>query len=235
MSATAESEETNLQLRATDMRIILQIGERRFTTTRQTLVTESAFFASLLSDRWNNKLDDGSYFVDADPDLFEHILRYLRHLTYPIFYDDARGHNYGLYLAILSEARYFGITRLQKWLEEREYVNVVRLTRTFQTYEDSESAIEHYKTSPTDTTVEFHPSWGTKKVYTCPRSIPVHRGEPWACGRQCHNARGNEPIVYEDEPILRTLVVTTQVIVRQDQNALSLCCLAGNRQLVIPY
>jgi phytoene desaturase (3,4-didehydrolycopene-forming) len=72
----------------TDMRVNLLIGERRFTTTRQTLVTESPFFTSLLSGRWGSTLDDGSYFVDADPALFEHILRYLRHSIYPILYDE---------------------------------------------------------------------------------------------------------------------------------------------------
>jgi len=39
---------------------------------------ESAFFAALFSGRWDNADADGFFFIDADPDLFEHILRYVR-------------------------------------------------------------------------------------------------------------------------------------------------------------
>lgn len=58
--------------------ITLQVGERRFITTAETMTQESAFFAALFSGRRDNAEADGSYFIDADPDLFEHILRYLR-------------------------------------------------------------------------------------------------------------------------------------------------------------
>src|SRR3954471_305451 len=92
---------------AADSQITLQVGERRFVTTRETLTAESRFFASLLSGRWGNALADGSYFIDADPSLFEHILRYLRRRVLPLFYDKAKGHDYALYLALLEEAKYF--------------------------------------------------------------------------------------------------------------------------------
>lgn len=54
--------------------ITLQVGERRFLTTRQTLTEGSGFFFSLLSGRWDNAQSDGFYFVDADPESFEYIL-----------------------------------------------------------------------------------------------------------------------------------------------------------------
>ncbi|KAJ0419346.1 BTB/POZ protein [Aspergillus carlsbadensis] len=95
--------------------IELQVGQQRFTALRSTLTEQSTNFKSLLSGRWNSARSDGSYFVDADPDLFAHILNYLRRPdVYPIFYDDVKGHDYLKYHALLSEARYFGIDALAK-------------------------------------------------------------------------------------------------------------------------
>src|SRR5437763_426520 len=93
-------------------KIILQVGERRFVTTRGTLTQESGFFSSMLSGLWDNAEADGSYFIDSDPLLFEHILRYLRRGVHPIFYDNLRGHDHALYQALLEEARYFQIGEL---------------------------------------------------------------------------------------------------------------------------
>jgi BTB/POZ domain-containing protein KCTD9 len=66
--------------------------------------------------------EEGSYFVDADPQLFDHILRYLRRGVLPIFYDNIRGHDHGLYRALLEEARYFQIDRLENWLSDKSYI-----------------------------------------------------------------------------------------------------------------
>jgi hypothetical protein len=115
MAHAPDSNETHEPIRplakrpslAADTPIHLQVGGRRFTTTKETLTEESAFFSSLLSGRWENALEDGSYFIDADPVLFEHILRYLRRGVFPLFFDTAKGHDPYLYLALLEEARYF--------------------------------------------------------------------------------------------------------------------------------
>jgi hypothetical protein len=114
----------------------------------------------------------------------------------------------------LGEAQYFGISRLEEWLERKRYVDAVQLKCDFETHEDAESISGHYKTSPTDTIMEFHPSWGTRKIYICPRNIAVHRGNPWKCGRQCQNVQGDNPDTYDDEPTLRLFVVKKQVIVQ---------------------
>ena len=75
------------------MQITVQVGERRFVATSETLTQKSGFFSSLLSGRWNNMEADGSYFIDGDVALFEHILRYLRRGVLPLFYDNAKGHD----------------------------------------------------------------------------------------------------------------------------------------------
>ena len=85
------------------------------------------FFRSLLS-RWTDNLqDDGSYFIDIDPDIFHHILRYLRLGTFPVFFDKIKGHDYGLYSDVLAQARYFGIEPLGIWVEEKRYYAAVNI------------------------------------------------------------------------------------------------------------
>ncbi|QPH16129.1 hypothetical protein C2857_000691 [Epichloe festucae Fl1] len=212
-SAEGSSEVALQQPRATDVRIKLLVGERLFTTTEQTLVAESAYFTSLLSGRWASTLDDGSYFIDSDPSLFEHILRYLRHSVCPIFYDQVRGHDFGLYLALQAEASYFGIPRLHDWLKNKRYFEAIHLSYAIEMDEDYSS--KNF-TSNSGTAVEFYPTWDAQKVYVCPRGIPVHRGDPGRCGRQCKEERGDDEIKYDDETVLRMVVVRKQVVVRPE-------------------
>jgi len=194
---------------AVDSQITLQVGERHFITTHETLVAESHFFASLLSGRWDNAQEDGSYFIDADANLFEHILRYLRRGVLPIFYDKMKGHDYALYLALLEEAKYFQITRLKDWLEKKQYLLTLKTKYSATEIEGAEALLA---TLGTDMEVEYFPAWSTKKVYICPRGIYVHRGNPCACGRDCRKAQGDADDIYDEEPFLRTLVVEKQAV-----------------------
>jgi BTB/POZ domain-containing protein KCTD9 len=70
----------------------IQVSGRRFLTDPATWVGESSFFKALFLEQWGELQDDGSYFIDADPDLFEYILHYLRRGVLPVFYDRAKGH-----------------------------------------------------------------------------------------------------------------------------------------------
>ena len=202
---------------AADIKITLQVGERHFVTTRETLVAESGFFASLLSGRWDNAQEDGSYFIDADANLFENILRYLRRGVLPIFYDKMKGHDYALYLALLEEAKYFQITRLTDWLEQKRYLLTLK-TKYSVTEIEGTAALN--TTLGTDMEVKYFPMWGTKKVYICPRGIYVHRGNPRACGRDCMKALGDADDTYDEEAVLRTLVVEKQTTVFDVQTCL---------------
>ena len=68
------------------MPVTIQVGERAFTTTQDTL-SKSGVLTAMLSGSWEGDLlDNGSYFIDADPDIFEYVLRYLRHGIFPLFY-----------------------------------------------------------------------------------------------------------------------------------------------------
>ncbi|QQK43725.1 Potassium channel tetramerization-type BTB domain [Penicillium digitatum] len=184
--------------------ITLQVGERRFVTTLQTLVPESNFFASLLSGRWDDARADGSYFLDADPTLFEHILRYLRRRVLPIFYDIGKGHDHALYLALLEEAKYFQIARLQDWLENKQYLHALSVECSIEEDEGTPCRT----TLSTDTSVKYYPGWGTKKV-------------------QCLKARGDADAVYDEEPVSRWLVVKKRTVF--DMQA----CVAGRFEIDI--
>ena len=137
---------------------------------------------------------DGSYFIDADGDVFAHVLRYLRHGTLPIFYDEVRGHEHAAYVALLEQARYFGVEPLRVWLDGRKYLAAVKVE-------------ELSGSTGSDVGVEHHVVWKTKKVYVCPRGIWNHRGNRAACGRLCRNAQGGADDEYVDEYVLRALEV----------------------------
>lgn len=152
---------------------------------------------------------DGSYFIDADGQVFEHVLRYLRHEIMPIFYDEVKGHDYALYLAVLEQARFFGVEPLQKWLEEHKYVKAVKIVHSARVSEGLEdvsgSTESHVK-------IEHHVTWRTRKVYVCPRAIFGHMGNPNACGRLCRNARGDADDESKDEEVLKVLEVRKMTV-----------------------
>lgn len=189
--------------------ITLQVGEREFVSTRETLVGESDFFASLLSGRWDNSRADGSYFIDADAKLFQHIIRYLRRGVFPIFYDRVKGHDYALYFALLQEAKYFQITKLVDWLEKKRYLSAVKVEHWAR---EIEGGGPIHATVQTDTELKYYPALGKEKIYVCPRGIFVHRGKPGACGKDCRKAQGDADDMYDEEPIFRTLVVYEQTV-----------------------
>ncbi|KAK3291962.1 BTB/POZ protein [Chaetomium fimeti] len=201
-------------LAAREAPIHLQVGERRFTTARATLTEESGFFAALLSGRWENALQDGSYFIDADPNLFQHILAYLRRGVFPLF-DGAQGHDHHRYLALLEEARYFQIPQLEAWLSNKHYMMAAQVTYKAEEYDEDDPRWRTVTTAA-GKTVEYHPQWATRKVYLCPRGIPEHRDNRTGCGRRCESARGDDGDQFEEELSLHILVIKREVAFNAD-------------------
>ncbi|KAI0142276.1 hypothetical protein F4776DRAFT_611441 [Hypoxylon sp. NC0597] len=196
-------------------KITLQVGERRFTTLRDTLVGESDYFAARFSGRWNDADADGSYFVDADPTLFEHALRYLRSGNFPLFFDSAsQTFDYAKYISLLGEARYFGIRKLENWIANKRYLDVVSLERSVTIIENANlEPLEGHLNKKANAKVEVAVSWNTQQVYVCPRGIYVHRGDRSRCGQACEKARerdGREE-EYEEEFVPRAVITTTTV------------------------
>ncbi|KAH6623740.1 BTB/POZ protein [Chaetomium tenue] len=203
------------KLTATNAPIHLQVGERRFTTTRSTLTEESDFFAALLSGRWDNALADGSYFIDADPALFEHILAYLRRGVFPLFYDASKGHDHHRYLSLLEEARYFRIPRLEAWLHEKRYLKAVQVSITAKEYDENNHGWME-TTGSADMTLQYHPQWTVHKVHLCPKGFNSHRGNPDLCYRYSCRIIDDEEARFVEEPCMRMLVVRREVVFNQD-------------------
>ncbi|KAI1085110.1 BTB/POZ protein [Whalleya microplaca] len=197
-------------------RVTLQVGEGRFHTLRDTLVGESTYFAARLSGRWNDADKDGSYFVDADPDRFKHILNYLRTGNFPLFFDTAtRTFDNAKYFALLGEAQYFGIQKLEEWIRKKEYLAAVKFERSTTLIHDVENEGVSALTGTTDssTQVDFSTAWSTKQVYICPRGIFVHNGDQSKCGQACERARTRLDcgVTYEEKPILSVSITTTKM------------------------
>ncbi|XP_074714161.1 SH3KBP1-binding protein 1, partial [Strix uralensis] len=92
----------------------LNVGGKRFSTSRQTLTwIPDSFFSSLLSGRISTLKDEtGAIFIDRDPTVFAPILNFLR--TKEL---DPRGVSVSL---LLHEAQFYGITPLVRRLQLRE-------------------------------------------------------------------------------------------------------------------
>jgi hypothetical protein len=102
-------------------RITLQVGEQTFVTTRPTLAG-SGYFEALFSQHPNEQTE---FFIDGDPDLFQHILRYLRTGMFPLFHDRDKGHDPVLYTALLQQARFYQVEPLVNWISHKRYLAAV--------------------------------------------------------------------------------------------------------------
>eukprot|EP01124_Arcella_intermedia_P025521 TRINITY_DN4576_c0_g1_i1.p1 TRINITY_DN4576_c0_g1~~TRINITY_DN4576_c0_g1_i1.p1 ORF type:complete len:297 (-),score=65.85 TRINITY_DN4576_c0_g1_i1:11-901(-) len=59
-------------------KVILDIGGKRFATSKSTLLNiKGSYFYTMLSSSWKPD-DDGTYFIDRNPKLFDRILDYMR-------------------------------------------------------------------------------------------------------------------------------------------------------------
>ncbi|XP_063167804.1 SH3KBP1-binding protein 1 isoform X1 [Candoia aspera] len=89
----------------------LNVGGRRFSTSRQTLTwVPDSFFSSLLSGRISTLRDEtGAIFIDRDPDVFAPVLNFLRCKELDLRRSDVS--------LLLHEAQFYGITPLVRRLQ----------------------------------------------------------------------------------------------------------------------
>lgn len=108
----------------------LRTLHKSFFTNPDHWLGHSGYFEALFSGKWGDERRDGSYFIEADSVLFEHILGYLRTGVLPVFYDTTKGHDFTLYQKLFGEAQYFAIERLCKWLKNKTYLKAVTVRHT---------------------------------------------------------------------------------------------------------
>jgi hypothetical protein len=108
--------------------IVLDVSGRKYQTQKATLQT-SPYFQNLLA-RWDDcsdRQEDGSYFIDADPDAFQHILEFMRRPSkFPLFWTKETGFDYALYNKLEAEADYFLLHDLRDWLRKKRYLDAVK-------------------------------------------------------------------------------------------------------------
>lgn len=106
-----------------DSRVVLRVGEKQFFTTRASLA-ESHLLSALLS---TEATQDGEYFIDADPEIFSEIMRFLRTRRFPLFWDHAFGYDTAKYLELLVAAQFYQIPTLEMWLTEKRYLGAINI------------------------------------------------------------------------------------------------------------
>jgi hypothetical protein len=108
--------------------VTLNVSGRKYITRPSTLST-SPYFTALLA-RWDSSTDlqdDGSYFIDADPDVFEHILAFMRRPSkFPLYWTHEHGFDYALYNKVEVEADFFLLHGLRDWVSGAKYKEAVR-------------------------------------------------------------------------------------------------------------
>lgn len=198
-----------------ETKVILEVGERRFTTFVQTLTKESGFFAALLLCKRENMGPECPYFIDLNGDVFAHVLQYLRSGVLPVFYDNSKGHDHNFYAMVLGQASYLQIPRLEQWLKEKTYLQAVTVTCSIKEVPLQDSLTE---TTFMDGDVEFRSQVRIKKVFLCPRRIPEHRGHPDRCGRRCDDAMYDYDDIdeFENEEYVVVSVIRTKIEVNQE-------------------
>lgn len=177
--------------------LILQVGSERFFTTTKALSRSPRFEAKLKKGWKSRKQADGSYFLDADPKIFEHVLRFLRHGIYPLAYDSFKGHDFGLYAAVCRLANTYQVEKLSMWLREQRYLEVIRTetsTGIAQEGLDNKEGLTPSKisnrTHDGNVRSQYFPSFDILEKYVCPRSIEEHYDNPEGCGKACKRHRG---------------------------------------------
>jgi hypothetical protein len=101
----------------------------RIYKTRPSTLSASPYFTALLA-RWDSGADlqdDGSYFIDADPDTFEHILAFMRRPSkFPLYWTHEHGFDYVLYNKVEAEADFFLLHGLRDWISKKRYEEAVK-------------------------------------------------------------------------------------------------------------
>jgi hypothetical protein len=129
ISSEANSSESTESAPSHPAIITINVGGRHFMVSAAVLIANSGLFRRQLSDHpsWTPQ-PDGSYFIDADPDLFGHLLSFMRRPSvFPVLYTPAAGFDYALYNRLEAEAEHFEIDSLSQWIRGREFERAVKV------------------------------------------------------------------------------------------------------------
>lgn len=192
--------------------ITLDVGGRLFKVSADVLTAESGLFKRQLSDRftWVPQAD-GSYFLDADPEMFEHLLRFMRRPSnFPLFWSKHGGFDYDLYQRLQAEAEYFQVDALYQWIKDKKYLKAVRI----RTHQPLAVSLDHFIPEVMDSNSyeEYLFAPRTVNKYVCPRGIIQHYDRQEQCGRDCTKAQGDREIKYNPEISFAIVAVRREIV-----------------------
>ena len=101
--------------------VAIQVGERRFETSRKTL--QPTKWESLEEKLGYKTLADGTklYLLDMDGDMFSHLLRWLRHGIVPTFINGKGEPDFAMYSVLHNQADMFGAVGLRDFIREKSW------------------------------------------------------------------------------------------------------------------
>jgi hypothetical protein len=191
--------------------VILDVSGRKYRTQKATL-QESPYFQNLLA-RWNDcgdRQEDGSYFVDADADVFQHVLQFMRRPSkYPLFWTKETSFDYALYNRLEAEADYFLLHDLRDWIREKRYLNAIKTIIEVNVLSESEiNKYHNLKTYEADTEVQtFYGSYsGEKRFRNACEVHPINDAVVRGCNSCFELNRAHGP--HYDDPQKKLTVVT---------------------------
>jgi BTB/POZ domain-containing protein KCTD9 len=94
-------------------------------------------------------------------------------------------------------------------MTDKSYLQEVKIMHSAEVVDGTSSLQAMWDTNME---VEYHPTWTTEMVYICPRGISIYRGNPSACGRQCIRVQGHAEKEYDEEKVLKVLVIRRQAL-----------------------
>lgn len=210
--------------------VVLDVGGTKFKALRSTFVETSRHLRAIMSDdrlelQRQEPQDDGSYWVEGDPDLFPHLPCFMRNPgTFPLFWSPQKGFNYNLYNQLEKQARYFKIDELEDWIKKKMYEKAIYIHVSEPRVETLSRSAAHEL--PGNVWVERYVVKDLRHIYVCPRGTPDHRGHPNRCSWVCFNSTGNQP-TFDTEEWIRVLTIDRRLWF--DANVCSVDLSSGSR------
>jgi len=117
-------------------RVLFNVGGKYFDTSLSTIMKFDNILASMVSGKFGNQREaDGSIFIDRDWEYFRHCINYLR--DGDSYLTSLRFISRGERVQLISEAKFYGLKPLYKWLEALEQsrrVSEMTKDTTFKRY-----------------------------------------------------------------------------------------------------
>lgn len=155
--------------------VTINVSGRKHQIKKATLFT-SPYFKNLL-ERWDTGIDLA---IDADPDVFEHVLRFMRRPSiYPLLWTKEKGFDYVLYSRLEAEADFFLLHDLRDWIRQERYKDAVKTVVEVKKISEPSYGKTTTEWTEVDGVEWYFDSFKNVKTYHCP--LDEHGPRAWDC------------------------------------------------------